>query len=94
MAKAVSPGTITGPNDLIEYYVDDASPVDPKSGLGYSERCIHSEILKAYPHINAVIHSHSAAVVPFACSGVPMQPIYHMAGFLAESSESTLLREL
>lgn len=84
MSQFIAPATISSPDDLIEYYVEDARPVDTTARPGYSERCIHSEILKAYPKINAVIHSHSSAVVPFACSGIPLRPIFHMAGFLPE----------
>ena len=88
MSRYIPPGTISHPRDLIEYYVDDASPVNPNAGPGYSERYIHSEIMKAYPHINATIHSHSPAVVPYSACGVPMQAVYHMAGFLAGESTS------
>ena len=82
MSRYIAPGTISSPADLIEYHVENAEPVDPSSAKGYSERCIHSEILKRYPGVNAVIHSHSEAVVPYSISGVPLKPCYHMAGFL------------
>jgi len=83
MSRYIPPGTISSPRDLIEYWVKDATPVDPTAAPGYSERCIHSEIFKAYRHINATIHSHSPSVVPFACCGVPLQAIFHMGGHLA-----------
>lgn len=54
----------------------------PNAKPGYSERCIHSEILKAYPHIQCVVHSHTEAVTPYSFSGVPMRACTHMAGFL------------
>ena len=82
MSRYIAPATISSERDLVEYYVDNAEPVDPNSPKGYSERCIHSEALKRFPEINAVIHSHSEAVVPYSISGVPMQPAFHMAGFL------------
>ena len=82
MSRYIAPGTISSPNDLIEYYVENAEPVDPASAKGYSERCIHSECYKRYPGVNAVIHSHSEAVVPYSISGVPLRPCFHMAGFL------------
>jgi len=82
MSRYIAPGTISSPQDLIEYWVDTAEPVDPNSPKGYSERCIHSECLKKFPNVNSVIHSHSEAVVPYAISGVPLRPTYHMAGFL------------
>ncbi|KAI9705366.1 MAG: hypothetical protein M1820_005196 [Bogoriella megaspora] len=82
MSRYIAPGTISSALDLVEYHVSDASPVDPNAPPGYSERCIHSEIYKAYPAVNSVCHSHSEAVVPYAISGVPMHACYHMAGFL------------
>ena len=87
MSRYIPPGVISNPRDLIEYWIEDASPVDPNAAAGYSERTIHSEIMKRYPGANAVIHSHSAAVVPYGFCGVQMQPVYHMAGFLQEQSE-------
>lgn len=56
MSRYIAPGTISSPSDLIEYYVENAEPVDPRAVKGYSERCIHSECYKRYPGINAVIH--------------------------------------
>ncbi|KAF2098382.1 arad-like aldolase/epimerase [Rhizodiscina lignyota] len=82
MSRYIAPGTISSPNDLIEYYVKDAEPVDPNSSKGYSERCIHSECYKRYPSVQSVIHSHSEAVVPYTISGVPLRPCFHMGGFL------------
>lgn len=34
--------------------------------------------------MNSVVHSHSEDVLPFAIAGVPLKPVYHMAGFLGE----------
>lgn len=50
----------------------------------YLERYIHSEIYRARPDVMAVVHSHSAAVIPFGLvPGVPLRPVCHMCGFLA-----------
>lgn len=84
MSRYIAPATISSERDLVEYYIDTAEPVDPNSPKGYSERCIHSEVMKKFPEVNAVIHSHSEAVVPYTISGVPMQPCFHMAGFLGK----------
>lgn len=69
MSRYIAPGTISSRADLIEYWVDNAEPVQPNAAKGYSERCIHSEVLKRYPEVNSVIHSHSEAVVPYSISG-------------------------
>ena len=50
---------------------------------GYAERYIHSAIMKAYPDINAVVHSHAEDVLPYTVlESVSPEPVYHMAGFL------------
>jgi HCOMODA/2-hydroxy-3-carboxy-muconic semialdehyde decarboxylase len=46
------------------------------------ERFIHGEIYKARPDVQAVVHSHSPAVLPFTITQVPLRPIYHQASFL------------
>ena len=69
MSRNAPPAIVSSRSDLIEYWVENAEPVDPKAAPGYAERCIHSEVLKRYPEVNSVIHSHSNAVVPFTISG-------------------------
>lgn len=49
---------------------------------GFSERFIHSEVYKAYPAAQAVVHSHALPVMPFTISSVPLRACFHMAGFL------------
>ena len=86
MSRYIAPATVSSGRDLIEYWIENAEPVDPKSAKGYSERCIHSEILKRFPDIHAVIHSHSQAVVPYTISGVPFRAAFHMGGFIGTSA--------
>ena len=62
----------------------DGNPVDPAVKCGcYLERFIHGEIYKLRPDVNAVIHTHSATVVPFSdVPSAPLKPILHSAAFL------------
>lgn len=84
IAYQMGAGIVSGPQDIGEYHVSDGSGVDGTSG-GYAERYIHSEVLKRYPDVNAVVHSHSEDVLPYTVfGGVDVQPTYHMAGFLGE----------
>ena len=39
---------------------------------------IHGEIFKARPDVNAVCHHHAPSIMPFAISGVPMVPVFHL----------------
>ncbi|KAK0611664.1 class II aldolase/adducin N-terminal [Immersiella caudata] len=82
MCGYMAPGLVTSPDDLIEYWVKDSSPVSPDAKKGYSERFIHGEMFKRFPGVNCVVHSHAEAVLPYVTSGVPLMPVFHMAGFL------------
>jgi len=82
MSCSIAPALISSKNDLVEYHVEDASPVDSDAKEGYSERFIHSEILKRFPGANSVIHSHSPDVLPYCVNDVPLKPSIHMSGFL------------
>ena len=75
------PPALSTPADLVEYNLD-SSPVDPKAPQGFTERYIHGEIYRARPDVMAVVHFHAPDVIPFGVAGVPLRPIYHMAGFL------------
>ena len=67
--------------DIIEYDLD-STPIDPKGRASVVERFIHGEIFKARPDVHAVVHGHSAGVVSFSITRVPLRPIYHQASFL------------
>lgn len=82
MSRDAAPGTISSSDDLVEYNVKDAEPVADNAPRGFAERHIHSEIYKAYPAVQSVVHSHADAVIPYTITGVPLRPCYHMAGFL------------
>ena len=84
MCGYMAPALVTYPDDLIEYRVEDSSPVNPGAKKGYSERFIHGEMYRRFPGVNCVVHSHSEAVLPYVASGVPLKPVFHMAGFLGE----------
>jgi ribulose-5-phosphate 4-epimerase/fuculose-1-phosphate aldolase len=73
---------VSSREDLEEYHVNDASPVNPEAGRGYAERFIHSEIYKRYKGVNSVIHSHSEAVIPYSIGSTPLRPVFHMGGVM------------
>lgn len=80
IARSRAPALVSA-DDIMEYDLDD-NPIDARGRASYLERFIHSEIYKARPDVQAVIHSHSPAVIPFGVSDVPLRPISHMGGFL------------
>ncbi len=92
LSRSLSPAVIT-PDDIVEFDLD-SNPVDQRGRLMYLERFIHGEIYKARPDVNAIVHSHSPAVVPFGVvSKVRLQPICHMSAFLAEGVPNFEIRD-
>jgi ribulose-5-phosphate 4-epimerase/fuculose-1-phosphate aldolase len=87
MPMNMAPALLSSADHIVEYKVEDASPADKdEKRMGYSERCIHSEVYKKFPSINAVAHSHCGDVLPFTITGVPLKASIHMAGFLGTCS--------
>ncbi|KAI0206485.1 class II aldolase and Adducin N-terminal domain-containing protein [Astrocystis sublimbata] len=82
LARDIAPALVRSGDDVVEYSVSDAEPVRLESPSGYIERYIHSEIYKRYAGINAVVHSHASAVIPYGINKVPLRAIVHTAGFL------------
>ena len=80
LARSMAPGLVTAA-DLMEFDLA-GEPIDPQGRTPYLERFIHSEIYKAYPAIQAIVHSHSPAVIPFGVVAAPLRPIFHMGSFL------------
>ncbi|HTR57764.1 MAG TPA: class II aldolase/adducin family protein [Casimicrobiaceae bacterium] len=60
----------------------------------YVERFIHSEIYRARPDVQAVVHSHSPSVIPFGVTAQMLQPVFHMSGFLGEGSSLFDIRDV
>jgi len=81
LSRSLAPELVTTA-DIMEYDLD-SNPVDQRGRSMYLERFIHGEIYKARPEVNAVVHSHSPAVVPFGVSSVPLRALYHMSAFLS-----------
>lgn len=80
IARSMAPGLVTA-DDVLACNLD-GEVVDTRGRHTYVERFIHSEIYRARPEVMAVIHSHSAAVIPFGVTGARLRPICHMSGFL------------
>jgi ribulose-5-phosphate 4-epimerase/fuculose-1-phosphate aldolase len=80
ISRAMSPANVTAA-DIMEFDLD-SNPVDQHGRSMFLERFIHGEIYKMRPDVNAVIHSHSPAVIPFSISNVPMRPVSQTASFL------------
>jgi HCOMODA/2-hydroxy-3-carboxy-muconic semialdehyde decarboxylase len=83
ISRSLAPGLVSA-DDVMQYDLDD-NAIDARGRASYLERFIHSEIYKARPDIQSIVHSHSPAIIPFAASEIRLRPIYHMAGFLVRA---------
>lgn len=91
LARHMAAGLVTA-RDVIEYDLD-SNPVVKGETAGYTERFIHSEIYRARPDVEAVVHTHAPDLVTFSASSVPLLPIYHMAAFLGEGVTKFEIRD-
>jgi ribulose-5-phosphate 4-epimerase/fuculose-1-phosphate aldolase len=82
LARSVAPELVTAA-DVLEYDLD-ANAIDARGGASYRERFIHSEIYRARPDVSAVVHCHTASLIPFGVTGVPLRPVYHQSAFVAD----------
>src|ERR1700693_4819760 len=80
MARNLAPELVSEA-DILEYDLD-SNAIGAGGQPLYVERFIHGEIYKARPDVMAIVHNHSHAVVPFSCTNVALQPIFHMAAFV------------
>jgi ribulose-5-phosphate 4-epimerase/fuculose-1-phosphate aldolase len=76
LSRSRAPGLVQ-PDDILEYDLD-SNPIVPPVTRPYSERVIHGEIFKARTDVNAVCHHHAPSIMPFAISGMPLLPVFHL----------------
>ena len=79
MSRSLAPELVTA-GDIQEYGPDSEPIGDTRKP--YLERFIHGEVYRTRPDVQAVVHSHADAVIPFGVSRTPMRPVFHMASFL------------
>jgi HCOMODA/2-hydroxy-3-carboxy-muconic semialdehyde decarboxylase len=72
-------------SDILEYDLD-SNPIVPPKERPYSERVIHGEIFKARPDVNTVCHHHAPSIMPFAISGMPLLPVFHLGASMGASA--------
>ena len=84
LSRSRAPGLVQ-PDDILEYDLD-SNPIEPPTMRPYSERVIHGEIFKARPDVNAVCHHHAPPIMPFAVSGVPLVPVFHLGAAMGLSA--------
>jgi ribulose-5-phosphate 4-epimerase/fuculose-1-phosphate aldolase len=80
MSRSRAPALVTAA-DVMEFDAD-SEPLPGDKRKGFIERYIHGEIYRTRHDIVAVVHSHSASVIPFGVTRTKLRPISHMGGFL------------
>jgi HCOMODA/2-hydroxy-3-carboxy-muconic semialdehyde decarboxylase len=91
LSKSIAPVTVTA-RDVMEFGMD-GEPLNPRGRRPYLERFIHSEIYRARPDVQAIVHSHSPALIPFGITGTSLRPVFHMSGFLGSATPIFEIRE-
>src|ERR1051325_1360566 len=84
LARSRAPGLVQA-DDILEYDLD-SNPIVPPKERPYSERVIHGEIFKVRPDVNAVCHHHAPSIMPFAISGAPLLPVFHLGASMGRSA--------
>ncbi len=72
------PGNVRADN-VFPWTLDDAPA--GHTHPTYTERFIHGRIYQARPDVGGIVHCHAPELIPYASGGVPLRPLYHMAGF-------------
>jgi ribulose-5-phosphate 4-epimerase/fuculose-1-phosphate aldolase len=91
LSRSLAPELVTR-EDIMTFDMACA-PQNGDTRTPYLERFIHGEIYMQRPDVISIVHSHAAAVVPFAASSVPLKSIYHMSGFLRTGAPVFEIRE-
>jgi ribulose-5-phosphate 4-epimerase/fuculose-1-phosphate aldolase len=92
ISRSMAPALVTAA-DLMAIHLD-GRPVFENAPTPYLERFIHSEIYRARPDAVAIVHSHSAAVIPFGIvPGATLMPVSHMGGFIGEGAPVFEIRD-
>jgi HCOMODA/2-hydroxy-3-carboxy-muconic semialdehyde decarboxylase len=92
MARSVAPSSVVA-GDIMEFDAD-GNVVGADKRAPYAERFIHSEVYKARPDVLSVVHGHSASVIPYGVSHVPLRPVFHMSAFLGAGTPIFEIRDV
>jgi HCOMODA/2-hydroxy-3-carboxy-muconic semialdehyde decarboxylase len=80
LSRSRSPELIEA-SDILEFTLD-SQPVRPPGVTLYAERVIHGCIYEARSDVNAIVHHHAAAVMPFCIAGVDLVPVFHLGAVM------------
>src|SRR4051812_42176247 len=76
ISRSMAPALVTA-DDLMGIELG-GRPVSDNAPMPYLERFIHGEIYAARPEVVAVVHSHSASIIPFTIvRETTLKPVSH-----------------
>ena len=70
LSRSLAPGLVVA-DDIIEYDLD-SNAIGDRGRASYRERFIHGEIYRSRRDVNAIVHCHTASLLPFGVTKVPM----------------------
>jgi HCOMODA/2-hydroxy-3-carboxy-muconic semialdehyde decarboxylase len=73
LSRSMAPAMVTT-EDILEFDFDGNAVVANGPAV-YLERFIHAEIYRRRPDVNAIVRSHSPAVMPFSVTPIPLRAI-------------------
>jgi HCOMODA/2-hydroxy-3-carboxy-muconic semialdehyde decarboxylase len=82
LSRSLAPAQVTAA-DIMEFDFDGV-PQNNDTRAPYLERFIHAEVFRARPEIMSVIHCHTASLIPFGITKIPLRPVYHNSSFVGE----------
>jgi ribulose-5-phosphate 4-epimerase/fuculose-1-phosphate aldolase len=82
MSRSLAPSLVR-PEDVLALDLNGNTKAGGSPRL-FIERFIHAEIYRVRPDVQAIVHSHAAAVLPFTVvKSAQLAPICHLCGFLS-----------
>ena len=82
MSRSRSPELVTI-KDIMEFSLT-GEIIGDDTRRPYAERHIHGAIFEKRQDVNAVVHNHSHAVIPFSVTDTPLRPLMHVTGVIGE----------
>ena len=91
LSRSRSPELVTL-DDIMEFTLE-GDAVSQQDRAIYSERFIHGALYESRPDVQAVVHNHSLAVIPFSITNTPIRPVVHVAALIGQSVPIWDIRE-
>ena len=83
LSRSRSPELVTL-DDIMEFTLE-GDAVDQQDRAIYSERFIHGAVYESREDVQAVVHNHSLAVIPFSITNTPIRPVVHVAALIGQN---------